>query len=235
VASNEQLSRGPVPYLTKTDAVYAELRRRILEGVVEPSSTLNQGQLAAELGVSTTPLREAIRRLESEGLVRSVTHRLVVVASLDHDELVWLYEVREELDALAARLAATRHTDAEREQILAALELIANATDGDALSRNRQFHATIYRACHNPVLVELLEALWDRSDRYRRSGDFLARDMGTLGEHRAIAQAVLEGRPDDAGRLMREHLQAAREVFERQIAAGGGGNASEEMTTAVDR
>jgi DNA-binding GntR family transcriptional regulator len=211
-----------VPYLTKTDAVYAELRRRILEGVVEPSSTLNQGQLAAELGVSTTPLREAIRRLESEGLVRSMTHRLVVVAALDQDELVSLYEVREPLDALAAGLAASRHTEAEREQIIAALERISNPTDGDALTQNRQFHATIYRACHNPVLIELLEALWDRADRYRRAGDFLARDVNVIGEHRALAQAVLARLPDEAERLMREHLRASRDAIERRIAANAG-------------
>jgi len=211
-----------VPFRTKTDAVYTELRTRILEGTIEPGSTLNQGQLASQLGVSTTPLREAIRRLESEGLVRSITHRLVEVAPLEISELAALYEVREELDAFAVRLAALLHTDQEREEMVAALDLISDPNadgDGDALKQNRAFHATIYRASHNPVLIELLDSLWDRADRYRRAGVFLARDVNVLSEHRAIVDAVIARRAEEAEQLMREHLRHSSKAIERHISA----------------
>jgi DNA-binding GntR family transcriptional regulator len=210
-----------VPFRTKTDAVYSELRTRILEGTIEPASTLNQGQLASQLGVSTTPLREAIRRLESEGLVRSINHRLVEVAPLDIAELAALYEVREELDAFAVRLAALRHTEEERDGMLDALGLISDPSidaDSDTLKQNRRFHATIYRASHNPVLIELLDSLWDRADRYRRAGVFLARDVNVLSEHRAIVDAVIGRRAEEAEQLMREHLRHSSEAIERHIA-----------------
>src|SRR4051812_45764588 len=112
------MTSNPLRYVSKADAVYAEVRRRILDGELAAGSSVNQEQFAAQLGVSTTPLREALRRLESEGFVRTVAHRDVVVAPLDRNELVALYEVREELDPLAASLAAKRHTEAERERLL---------------------------------------------------------------------------------------------------------------------
>src|SRR3954453_19819920 len=96
-AVSEAFAKRELTYLSKADAVYAELRRRILEGELAPGAALNQEQVAAALGVSTTPVREALRRLESEALVRTVAHREVYVTPLEVEELVALYEVRENL------------------------------------------------------------------------------------------------------------------------------------------
>jgi DNA-binding GntR family transcriptional regulator len=208
-------------HMSKADAVYSEVRRRILEGEFAPGAALNQEQVAAALGVSTTPLREALRRLESEGFVRTVAHREVIVSPLEIDELVALYEVREDLDALAVALAAERHTPDERERILAGAKSLHEDGTGDALSRNRAFHAAIYRSCHNLVLIDLLDALWDRADRYRRLVKFVANDVQVIAEHEALVQAVLDRRPDEAARLMREHLRSAQELIERSIKAEG--------------
>jgi DNA-binding GntR family transcriptional regulator len=211
---------NPLRYLSKADAVYAEVRRRILDGELAAGSSVNQEQFAAQLGVSTTPLREALRRLESEGFVRAVAHRDVVVAPLERDELVALYEVREELDPLAASLAAKRHTEAERERLLAAAARL-ETRDGDAVRANREFHAAIYEACHNPVLVELVDSLWDRADRYRRQVGMFARGADVRREHEAIVRAVLDRRARDAAKLMREHLRSGRAAIEAHLDRGG--------------
>lgn len=110
-----------ITYRSKAYAAYVELRRRILEGHLEAGAPVNQEQLASDLGVSTTPLREALRSLETEGFVRTRTHRDVIVAPLDHEELLQLYQVRGHLDCLAVRLAVENHDDAARARIEAAV------------------------------------------------------------------------------------------------------------------
>ena len=143
----------PAPQLlhhSKSAAVYLELRRRILHAELPPASAINQEQLAAQLGVSTTPLREALRRLESEGLVLPMAHREAVVSPLDPVELEAIYEVREHLDPLAAALAAERHTEAEADEIRRATARMRKPGRDDPMSVNRRYHAAIYGACHNP-------------------------------------------------------------------------------------
>src|SRR5438094_10422755 len=108
---------SPLPFTTKAEAVYGELRRRILSGVLEPSAPLNQEALAPELGVSVTPVREAVRRLEAEGLVQFQAHKTVVVAPLSREELREIYEVRLQLDPYAASLATARATEDELDEI----------------------------------------------------------------------------------------------------------------------
>lgn len=206
-----------VPFLhqSKSAAVYLELRRRILSAALAPGTAINQEQLAAELGVSTTPLREALRRLESDGLVMLLAHREAVVSPLDPAELVAVYEVRENLDPLAAALAAERHTEAEAKAIRRATERARRPGREDRMTVNRRYHASIYGACHNPVLIETLDALWDRSDRYRRAVGFMATDAAIQDEHVAIAEAVLARRADESASLMRGHIRRTRATFQQ--------------------
>src|SRR6266516_989273 len=91
-----------IQFTTKAEAVYDVIRRRILSGALEPSAPLNQEALAPEFGVSVTPVREAVRRLEAEGLVRFQAHKSVVVAPLSLDELTEIYDIRLTLDPYAA-------------------------------------------------------------------------------------------------------------------------------------
>ncbi len=206
-----------LPYRSKVDVVYDEVRARIVEGELRPATAINQERLASELGISTTPIREALRRLESEGLVRPAAHREVVVTPLDPDEMVAVYEVRETLDAMAARLAAEHCTDEDRERIEQAMRGVADAADEDVVRANRALHSAIYRASHNPVLVELLESLWDRSERYRRFVIDIAVDADARGEHAALTDAVLSGHAAEAERLMRAHVRATREMLEQRL------------------
>lgn len=210
------MSSGPVVFQRKADLVYAEVRERILDGRLAPGSVINQGQLSQELGVSTTPLREAVQRLETEGFVSAAAHRDAMVTPLDMDELTALYDVREQLDAYAARLAARHHDEADRAAIEAATTAISKPR-GDALVLNREFHAAIYRASHNAVLASLLDALWDRADRYRRLVGGLAKDVDVAREHQRLAKAVLARKEDEAAELMAKHLRSAQVEIERRL------------------
>lgn len=212
---------------TKNDYAYAELRTRILTGELEAGSVIPQARLAQELGVSTTPLREAIRRLSSEGLIQLEAHRDARVTDVSAAEARHLYEVRESVDPLAAALAAERRTDADLALISQSLERlnpIRDASNLEALMAHREFHRAVYRASGNPILVDILEKLWDKADRYRliglRAGGDTADDSERVAaEHRAIRDAVAEGDPEAAAEVMRAHIR--RSLGRRAIDALG--------------
>jgi DNA-binding GntR family transcriptional regulator len=213
---NEQARGAQIAYKSKAHATYVELRRRIMNGDLAAGALINQEQLAADLGVSTTPLREALRMLESEGLVRSRTHRDIVVAPLDPVEVAELFQVRRQLDALAARLAAVNYDDDARDRLEQAAAKIHEDSE-DPVAANRDFHRAIYLASKNDVLIEVLEALWDRSDRYRRFTRGIADRSDTVAEHDALAQAVLARDADKAEQLMLSHLEAAQAVITKAV------------------
>lgn len=203
--------------LTKNAYAYEELRQRILTGLLEPGQALAQSQLAAELGVSLTPMREALRRLDAEGLVFIDAHKNARVATLSADEARHLFEVRERMDPMAAALAAERRTEADIAGIKAAaaqLKPLEDAVSLEALVAHRQFHRAIYAASHNSLLIGLLEGLWDKADRYRRIGlrareDSAADRARVNREHESIMQAVIEGDAAAAEKRMLEHVQGS--------------------------
>jgi DNA-binding GntR family transcriptional regulator len=203
------------PVLTKNAYVYEQVRRRILAGELAQGQTIQQGQLAAELGVSTTPMREALRRLGAEGLVTIDAHRDARVTTLTAAEGQNLAEVRENLDPLAAMLAAARRTDADVERIeLGARHLHPLASDPSfaALEAHREFHRSVYLASHNDLLVGLLEGLWDKADRYRLVGLTTERNSPVERErvhteHTQIAAAVTSGDSAQAQAVMLRHVQ----------------------------
>ena len=202
------------PILTKNAYAYEELRRRILSGEIEQGSVLNQSRLAQEIGVSTTPLREALRRLAAEGVVELKSHSDARVAPLTADEARNLYVIRENLDPLAAALAAESRTPSDVTRIEAALkelEPLQDAGDIRALTAHRDFHRALYQASHNPLLIGILEGLWDKSDRYRQIGlrnQEVSREdlLRVQEEHRRIAGAVIAGDPELARQSMQGHV-----------------------------
>lgn len=204
-------------FLTKSDLAYHSVRERILSGEYAPGVVLNQEALADAIGMSTTPLREAMRRLASEGLVQLDAHRDARVAPLTADEARDLFEVRSALDSLAAGLAAGRRTEADIEALRRRAEDLAPIIEGageDVLVAHRDFHATLYRASRNDRLIDLLDGLWDHSDRYRRLGLELIAGSGAsrvqdYEEHFALMEMVVEGKTDEATRLMRRHVEAS--------------------------
>ncbi|MCO6382720.1 MAG: GntR family transcriptional regulator [Vannielia sp.] len=185
-------------------------------GVYKPGDRLVESELAERFGVSRTPIREALQRLETQGLlVRD--GRSLIVASLDHNELAELYIVRSELEGLAARLAA-RHATAEEVKVLGQMvqDDRARVDDPSALSRsNRRFHRQIHLASHNRFLIQQLD-LVHRSMALLATTSLAAEGRGAeaLAEHQAIVDALAARDEAGAGEALRRHISAA---FEQRL------------------
>ena len=201
---------------TKAEAVYQELRARILDGSIEPASTLNQEALAAMLGLSITPLREALRRLEAEGLVRLEAHRTMTVTPLTRRELNELYAVRLRLDPFAAALAAKNATDEQLTEIEGIARRRGERTPQAILQLNRVFHRTVYSASGNLVLIGVLDQLWNRTDRYRLivlHDRIHERAAGE--EHREIATALKARDAERVEDLVQQHVEKTQRLIEQ--------------------
>jgi DNA-binding GntR family transcriptional regulator len=207
---------GDPGYATKSDLAYIRVRELILSGQLAPGAVLPQASLAQKIGMSTTPLREALRRLKQEGLVELDAHRDARVRALDATEARDLLELRQSLDPLAASLAAGRRTDGDLAEIAAALDrLEALSTDPTVgqLESHHRFHAAIHRASHNALLVDILDGLWVKTDRYRRHGLETGRsdeERNTRAtEHRLLFEAVRDRDAGTAADLMRGHVETS--------------------------
>ena len=164
--------------------------------------------------MSITPLREAIRRLSSEGLIELDNHKDARVATIGAPEARQLFEVRLALDPAAVELAAERRTDddiALMRATVARLLPVTRQWGEDALVAHREFHRALYLASHNDMLIKLLDDLWDKSDRYRRLGLELpaGEEPRTidLNEHHQILELVVARDAAGAGALTRRHIQ----------------------------
>ena len=212
--SDDLLTAIPVA-LTKGEAVYRELARRILDGTLEPGSSVNQEALAAQLGVSITPLREAVRRLDAEGLVIVEPNRSLTIAPLSVHEVRELYAVRLQLDPFAAGLAAINASAETVDRIAAMAVRKTEETTRGRMLANREFHRTIYRASANRTLGDLLDRLWDQTDRYRLIAlRAEGHERKAEREHKLIAAAIRSRDAALATELMRAHVAATLEVVE---------------------
>lgn len=203
-------------YATKSDFAYALVRTKILTSEYGPGTVLNQATLARDLGISTTPLREALRRLKSEGFVELDAHRDARVTDLSAEEARDLLEMRRALDPLATSLAAERRSKSDIAAMRAAfaqLRPLPDRPDIADLVAHREFHRAIYTASHNDLLITTLDGLWDKADRYRIVGLRQKRDQPerdeTVAEHRTMLEAVIAGDSELAAKVMREHIRSS--------------------------
>ena len=198
------------------DEVVDVLRDRIYDGQYSPGSPIRQEQLAAELNVSRTPLREALRMLEREGLVQVAPGRGLRVVSVDLPSLLAAYELREVVDGVAARLAAQHAARACSVQLAAILTLQEEALDPWAAAgyadANVAFHREIVEASGNEYVLAQLPLVRMTSQVFTpvKIVD-PARAGASILEHRAIADAIEHGRPEDAERLARAHIRGTIE------------------------
>jgi DNA-binding GntR family transcriptional regulator len=203
-------------FATKSDLAYRRVRDLILSGELQPGAVLQQAVLARTIGMSTTPLREALRRLKQEGFVELDAHRDARVTPLQAAEARDLVEMRLALDPYAAALAARRRTDddlAAIERALANLDALPRNPTPAQLATHRQFHAAIHRASHNRLLVQSLDGVWDKTDRYRRHALEVDRSAeekeARAAEHRQMFEAVRDGDGDRAADLVRRHVETS--------------------------
>jgi DNA-binding GntR family transcriptional regulator len=187
------------------------LRRAILNGALVSGARLVQADIASQLKVSTTPVREALRDLIADGLILFDPHRGAIVRGVDMAELVDVYEIRKALEPLAIRKAALRITHEE----LAAAEALQGrmATEKDAAAwadLNSQFHSLLERAAGSPRLESIVKSLQDASAIYVAHSLKLDRRRMAAGnrEHRSLLAALRKRDADRAGQVLIAHLEA---------------------------
>lgn len=206
------------------DEVVDQLRERILAGEYPPGSRLRQEQVAAELGLSRTPVREAMRTLEREHLLVVERSGGMRVAESDPGTLLAAYELREVVDGLAARLAAARGAtdvaDQLDEVLLQQESLLAGQWSPERWVRsNTRFHGLVMEASNNPYLLGLVPFV-QATSRVFRPVSVLGRDRATEahGEHAAISAALLAGQVEQAESLARAHIRRTSDALARQLA-----------------
>jgi DNA-binding GntR family transcriptional regulator len=199
------------------EVVYLTMREAIIREVFEEGERLPDRVLAQMLGVSRTPVREALQRLAAEGFVENVPRLGLVVAEITPQDIEDIYVIRIALEGVAARLAAERASASEVEAMAALNEQIASATargDLEAMTAlNRRFHETIYRAGRNARLTQLLMTFHDAVQRFRRSTlSVPERARETIEEHRRLVEAIRSRNAAEAERLARLHKERAKDV-----------------------
>jgi len=213
-----------VPLTIKRRA-YEHIRRSILDATVPVGTALSEYQLANEIGVSRTPVREALKLLEQEGLVRSVARRGTFVADLTVRDIVEVYQVRIQLEALAARVAAERMESAQVDELIAALDraekLLRQGKLEASREHDRDLHKRIIESTSNGRLLQILATLDDQVHRIRqRAMSSMERAPATLAEHRAVLTSIKKRDGAAAEKAMRDHLQAARDNAIQMALAG---------------
>jgi DNA-binding GntR family transcriptional regulator len=199
---------------TVAEAAAEELRMRILSGALQAGAQLRQEVLAAELGVSRIPLREALRLLEGEGLVTIVPHRGAVVSVLSPDEIGELFDLRVLVEPDLIRRAVPHMTPddlREAEATLAGYKAALEHRDVGAWGRlNTRFHLALYRPARRPRSFALAQTLLDQADRYTRMQLLLTEgQLRAQQEHEALLAACRAGEIDQAGWLMEQHIRDA--------------------------
>ncbi len=204
----------------QAELAYRRLRERLTDGHYSPGDRLTELGMCEDLGMSRTPVREALRRLQSDGLVTS-TGRGVVVSSLSPDEMLHAMHLHGALDALAAKLAATAQREGQLSPAQlgglkeAAHHVEERAEAGDAAGAwraNLDFHMMLARLSGNPLLEDALDRIWARFAIVSLSNINRRRDL-TPRQHDAILSAILDGDPQRAEAAAAEHVREAVEKF----------------------
>lgn len=205
-----------------SDRAYQLIKHKIATLQFPPSSLINEQELMEELGIGRTPIREALRRLEVENLVTIVPRRGTFVSELSITDLQALAEIRQELEGLAARLAAERIDEGEITQMEALFEGFEQAVTREGnevlMDRDKRFHHLLYRATRNKFLEDILDQLYTLSLRLwyfsleRLSPEAM---QAAMKDHLQVIEALKEGDADRAEQAMQRHV----ERFQKQMKA----------------
>lgn len=207
-----------------------EIENEILTGRLPPGTRLDEVPLAARFGVSRTPIREALMQLSAAGLIEIRPRRGAIVTEIGPERLVEMFAVMAELESMAGRLAARRHTQADAAALQATLDACrAAAAAGETdvyYYENEQFHHTIYAASYNGFLIEQCTGLHRRLKPYRRLQLRVGNRMVTsLAEHEAVVAAILARDGQAAADALRDHIAIQGERFGDLVASLAGARA----------
>jgi DNA-binding GntR family transcriptional regulator len=196
--------------------VYDILKKRIILREIEPGKKINEEELAESLGVSRTPIRETLVRLEHEGIVRIIPRRGAFVVSQSNKEVIDLLQVREVLEGLVVRLATENMERDLFDHLRRCLKEISSTDERDDrllkyTPADVQFHALLLEACNNPLLKSMMETVNSHLQMVRlRTVALPGRPEQTVREHYEILEAIEQGNPILAEKSMRKHVESVR-------------------------
>ena len=207
---------------TMAEAALERLREAIILGELTPGTPLRLEDLARQLGMSISPIREAVRQLEALGLAEHVPHHGAKVMALDIEELRELFSVRRALEGMAVRRAAELFDEANAQAARAQLDSYDEARRrGDIRSAVRAhgaFHFALYEAARSPWLLRLIRPAWDSCERYRA---VLVAKGAVQDRHEELDVALLVAcrahEPERAEQALHEHLELANEIFRVEL------------------
>ncbi len=200
-------------YKPLRELVFDSLRKAIILGKLKPGERLMEIQLAEEMGVSRTPVREAIRKLELEGFVVMVPRRGAYVAGVSVKDIADVFEVRSALEGLAAGLAAERITEEEMEELEKAIYAISGEDDLlTVVKKDNEFHELIYKASRNHRLAQIITNLSEQINRFRLTSlSVPGRLKIAVDEHKKIIEAISERNVELSNKLASEHMENAEQ------------------------
>ena len=211
-------------YQPLREVVCESLRDAIRRGVLKPCERLMEIQLAVELGVSRTPVREAIRKLELEGYVIMMPRCGTYVASMSIRDINEIFEIRTALESLSNGLAAERITDEELESLQRLLVMIGGYVEEGNMDKivetDIEFHDLLYKAARNSRLVGIISNLREQLTRFRTlSMSYPGRLETTLEEHREIVEAIAEGDVKRAKKAAEHHMEMSEKTLLKAVDA----------------
>ena len=203
------------------EMVYEELKMQILKGSIIPGTRMMEVELAEEMGVSRTPIREAIRKLEKEGLVTIEPRRGAYASMISTEDMVEILEVRQDLEALAAYFAADRMTEEKMEELREVSnsynEAVKSGKMEDMIKYDTRLHHIIVESCRNKNLVQMIEQLQELVLRFRYIYyDNFRRAENMPDEHEAIVAAISEGNADKARAAADIHIDRLKELVMKE-------------------
>ena len=208
---------------TKNVAVYNKLRQGIIKGKLKPGQKVVMADLAKAFGLSETPVREAIRRLESEGYVDFTPHTGAIVTKIDEGELVEIYLIRIALEELATRLASPHITEKDIDFLNKKnreMEIAIQQNRYEILAGiNKLFHLRIYKAAPFPRLYKMICDLWDTFERWPSVFSYVPeRAAASVEEHKKIIQALQTRDTDQADQLIKEQKERTLKALQKYMA-----------------
>ncbi len=209
-------------YKPLREVIFNTLREAIIVGELKPGERLMEVQLAEKMGVSRTPVREAIRKLELEGLVSMVPRKGAHVADLSVKDIMDVLEVRATLDGLATMLSANRITDEEFKELKHVHGQFANYVEKDnlqgSIKKDVEFHDIIYRSSRNDKLIQIANNLREQVQRFRV---IYLKDYSSpkdiVREHAEIIDAILKKDPEASRRVAQKHIKNQEETIIKAI------------------
>jgi DNA-binding GntR family transcriptional regulator len=206
-------------YRTKRDVAVDAIRNEIVAGRLAPETRLILDELSQQLGLSMTPIREALPVLEGEGLIVQLAHRGAIVAPMDREEILELYAIRGGLESMVTRQAVPRVTPVDLAQMNDLVQEMRELEGNwiEFLERDMAFHLVLYSAAGSKRWRETIETLWKRSKRYMISSTAMSGEVSRIfDDHQALLASCESGDPEVAAEITYRHLRLSEERLLRE-------------------